>query len=104
VVALTVVGCLAALAVAYVGLYGFSPWGHDAYARAIGQVFAPVVMAGFAMKVAFFAVAVAVVPVAASLGGSRRMESVPDAAPRGLVGVFVLLALAEGVSIALLYA
>jgi phospholipid/cholesterol/gamma-HCH transport system permease protein len=104
VLALTAVGCLAALAVAYVGLYGFSPWGHEAFARAIGQVFAPVVMAGFTLKVAFFAVAVAVVPVAASVGGSRRMESVPDAAPRGLVGVFVLLALAEGASVALLYA
>lgn len=101
---LTVVGCLAALAVAYVGLYGFSPWGHAAYARVIGQVFAPVVLAGFALKVAFFAVAVAVVPVAANVGGSRRMESVPDAAPRGLVGVFVLLALVEGASIALQYA
>jgi phospholipid/cholesterol/gamma-HCH transport system permease protein len=104
VLALTVVGCLVALVVAYVGLYGFSPWGHDAYARVIGQVFAPAVLAGFAMKVAFFAVAVAVVPVAASVGGSRRMDSVPAAAPRGLVGVFVILALVEGGSIALQYA
>jgi len=32
------------------------------------------------------------------------MDSVPEAAPRGLVGVFVLLALAEGASVALLYA
>jgi phospholipid/cholesterol/gamma-HCH transport system permease protein len=103
VLALTAIGCVAALAAAYAGLYGFSPWGHDAYARAIGQVFAPAVMAGFALKVAFFAVAVAVVPVAASVGGSRRMESVSDAAPRGLVRVFVLLALAEGASIAVQY-
>jgi phospholipid/cholesterol/gamma-HCH transport system permease protein len=104
VLVLSVVGCLVALAVAYLGLYGLSPWGHGAYARTIGQVFAPVAMTGFALKIAFFAVAVAVVPVAASLGGSRRMASVPNAAPRGLVGVFVLLALAEGVSIAILYA
>jgi len=104
VLALTAVGCLVALLVAYVGLYGFSPWGHDAYARAIGQVFAPAVLAGFALKVGFFAVAVATVPVAASVGGSREMRSVPDAAPRGLVGVFVMLALVEGASIALQYA
>jgi phospholipid/cholesterol/gamma-HCH transport system permease protein len=104
VLALTAVGCLVALVVAYVGLYGFSPWGHGAYARAIGQAFAPAVLAGFALKVAFFAVAVATVPVAASVGGSREMRSVPDAAPRGLVGVFVVLALVEGASIALQYA
>ena len=104
VLALTAVGCFVALVVAYVGLYGFSPWGHDAYARAIGQAFAPAVLAGFALKVSFFAVAVAVVPVAASVVGSRDTASVPDAAPRGLVGVFVILGLVEGASIALQYA
>lgn len=104
VVALTVAGCFVALLAAYAGLYGFSPWGHEAYARAIGNAFAPVVMVGFALKVAFFAVAVSVVPVAASVGGPREMGSVPEAAPRGLVGVFVLLALAEGASVALQYA
>lgn len=101
---LTVIGCVVALGAAYVGVYGFSPWGHEAYARAIGQAFAPVVLAGFALKVAFFAVAVAVVPVAASVAGPRAMSSVPDAAPRGLVGVFVMLALAEGAAIAFQYA
>ena len=50
------------------------------------------------------AVAVAVVPVAASVVGSRDTASVPDAAPRGLVGVFVILGLVEGASIALQYA
>ncbi len=104
VLALTATGCLAALAVAYVGVYGFSPWGHDAFARAIGQAFAPVVLAAFALKVAFFAVIVAVVPVAAGLGGTGGEGSVPEAAPRGLVGVFVLLGLAEGASVALQYA
>ena len=104
VLVLTVTGCIVALVTAYAGLYGFSPWGHGAFARAIGSVFEPVVMAGFALKISFFAVAVAVVPVAASVAGSRAMNSVPDAAPRGLVRVFVMLALAEGASIALQYA
>ncbi len=104
VLSLTAIGGLVALLVAYVGLYGFSPWGHDAYARVIGRVFAPAVLAGLALKVAFFAVVVAVVPVAASVGGPRSLDSVPDAAPRGLVGIFALLALAEACSIALLYA
>ncbi len=104
VLALTAIGCLVALVTAYVGLYGLSPWGHAAYSRAIGQVFAPAVLAGFAMKVAFFALAVAVIPVAASLGASADLRSVPDAAPRGLVRLFVSLALVEAASLALKYA
>jgi len=104
VLALTVIGGLVTLLVAYVGLYGLSPWGHAAYARAIGHVFAPAVLAGFAMKVAFFAIAVAVIPVAAGLASSSDLRSVPDAAPRGLVGIFVVLALVEAVSLAIKYA
>ena len=104
VIALTAIGCLVALVTAYVGLYGLSPWGHAAFSRAIGQVFAPAVLAGFAMKVAFFALAVAVIPVAASLGASADLRFVPDAAPRGLVRLFVSLALVEAFSLALKYA
>ncbi len=103
VVALTAIGSLVALVMAYVGTYGVSRWGHEAYARAIGQVFEPVVLAGLGLKVALFAVAVAVIPVAASLGAPRELRSVPEAAPRGLVRLFVILALVEAVSLALKY-
>ena len=92
-----------ALAVAYVGLYGLSPWGHAAYSRAIGQVFHPLVLAGFAIKVSFFTIAVAVVPVATGLAASRGIRSAADAAPRGLVRLFVALALVEAVSLAAEY-
>ena len=104
VASLTAVGAVLLVAVAYAGLYGFSPWGHDPFARAVGHVFAPVVLAGFAVKVACFAVTVAVVPVAAGLEAPRRAGAVPLAAPRGLVGVFLCLALVEGASLALKYA
>jgi phospholipid/cholesterol/gamma-HCH transport system permease protein len=103
VLALTAIGSLVALAVAYVGLYGLSPWGHAAFSRAIGQVFDPLVIAGFALKVAFFSLAVAVIPVASGLGTLRRMRSVPEAAPLGLVRVFLCLALVEAVSLAVKY-
>ncbi len=103
VLALTATGCAVALAVAYVGQYGLSPWGHSAYSRALGQVFHPLVLAGFALKVAFFAILVGVIPVAASLGMPRGMRSVPEAAPRGLVRLFVGLALVEAVSLAAEY-
>ncbi|HEX4943779.1 MAG TPA: ABC transporter permease [Usitatibacteraceae bacterium] len=103
VLALTAIGGLVALVMAYVGVYGLSPWGHAAYSRAIGQVFEPVVLAGLALKVVLFAFAVAVIPVAASLGASRDLRSVPEAAPRGLVLLFVVLALLEAASLAIKY-
>ncbi|MBL0143255.1 MAG: ABC transporter permease [Betaproteobacteria bacterium] len=104
VLALTAIGILVALVVAYVGLYGFSPWGHAAYSRAIGQVFGSAELAGLGLKVVFFALAVAVIPVAASLGSSPDPGTVPEAAPRGLVRLFVGLALVEAASLALTYA
>ena len=103
VLALTAVGCAIALMVAYVGLYGFSPWGHSVFSRAIGQVFDPVLLAGFALKVSLFAIAVGVIPVAASMGTPRDARSVSEAAPRGLVRIFVGLALVEAVSLAARY-
>ena len=104
VLALTAIGMLVALVIAYVGIYGFSPWGHAAYSRVIGQVLGPAELVGLAIKVGFFAVAVAVIPVAAGLGAPRAMASVPEAAPHGLVRIFVTLALVEAGSIALKYA
>jgi phospholipid/cholesterol/gamma-HCH transport system permease protein len=104
VLVLTATGGAVALVVAYAGLYGLSPWGHAAYSRAVGQVFDPLVLVGFALKVTLFALAVAVIPVAASLGIRRDLRSVPEAAPRGLVGLFVGLALVEAVSLAVKYA
>ena len=103
VVALTTVGSLVALVMAYVGTYGLSRWGHEVYARAIGQVFEPAILAGLGLKVALFAIAVGVIPVAASLGAPRELRSVSEAAPRGLVRVFVILALVEAVSLAIKY-
>ncbi len=103
VLALTAAGCLAALVTAYLGLYGLSPWGHAAFARTVGQAFGPAVAFGLALKVLFFALAVAVIPVAASLAAPRDERLVAAAAPRGLVRVFASLALMEVVALAFTY-
>lgn len=103
VMALTAIGGVVALAVAYVGLYGFSPWGHSAFSRAIGQVFEPLLLAGFALKVSLFALAVGAIPVATSLGSGHELRDVPQAAPRGLVRLFVGLALVETIALAAKY-
>ena len=63
-----------ALVLAYLTVYGFSPWGLPAYTHAVGGIFSPAVGLIFALKTGLFALAVAVVPLAAAAR--------PDAAGR----------------------
>jgi phospholipid/cholesterol/gamma-HCH transport system permease protein len=55
-----------ALVLAYLTVYGFSPWGFASYTRSVGGVFTPAVTLIFTLKTLFFSLAVAVVPLAAS--------------------------------------
>lgn len=57
---------LVALVLAYLTVYGFSPWGLPAYTRSVGGVFTPAVTLIFCLKTLFFSLAVAVVPLAAA--------------------------------------
>ncbi len=63
-----------ALLLAYLTVYGFSPWGLPAYTHAVGGIFSPAVSLIFGLKTSLFALAVAVVPLAAAAR--------PDAAGR----------------------
>lgn len=63
---LAAVSCVVALVLAYLTVYGFSPWGLPSYTRSVGSVFTPAVTLIFALKTLFFSLAVAVVPLAAS--------------------------------------
>lgn len=63
---LAAVSCVVALVLAYLTVYGFSPWGLPAYTRSVGGVFTPAVTLIFSLKTLFFSLAVAVVPLAAS--------------------------------------
>jgi phospholipid/cholesterol/gamma-HCH transport system permease protein len=71
---LAALSCVIALVLAYLTVYGFSPWGLSAYTRSVGSVFTPAVTLIFGLKTFFFSLAVAVVPLAAS--------AQPDAAGR----------------------
>jgi len=64
VVTLAALSSLVALVLTYVMVYGLSPWGLQAYTRAVGSVFTPVVSLIFVLKTLFFSLAVAVVPLA----------------------------------------
>lgn len=73
------VSCVVALVLAYLTVYGFSPWGFASYTRSVGSVFTPAVTLIFSLKTFFFSLAVAVVPLAASaqrdLGGRYARRS-----------------------------
>jgi phospholipid/cholesterol/gamma-HCH transport system permease protein len=67
VLTLTAVSAVLALIIAYVVVYGLSPWGFDAYTRMVGRVFGPAIALGFAVKSLLFSLAVGVIPIAASM-------------------------------------
>lgn len=77
---LAALACVVCLVLTYLTVYGFSPWGLPAYTRSVGQVFSPTVTLIFTLKTLFFALAVGVVPLAASAqsddrgGFSRRSD------------------------------
>jgi phospholipid/cholesterol/gamma-HCH transport system permease protein len=99
-VTLAALSCVVALAIAYLAVYGFTIAGLAAYTRVFGHVFTPAVSLLFVLKTLFFALAVAIIPMASGLydiegGGSRE-----SAALQGLVRMFAVLLVLEAVSLA----
>lgn len=75
VLTLTAVSAVLALVIAYVVVYGLSPWGFDAYTRMVGRVFGPAIALGFAVKSLLFSLAVGVIPIAASMLNASMADS-----------------------------
>jgi phospholipid/cholesterol/gamma-HCH transport system permease protein len=103
VVSLTVLSCALAIGLAYVAMYGGSPWGFGEFTRVVGRMFGPATMLGFALKCLLFGAAVAVIPIAAGLEASDRTKSAPVAVLRGMVRLFLVLGAIEVVSLAARY-
>ncbi|GAA4414890.1 MlaE family ABC transporter permease [Quisquiliibacterium transsilvanicum] len=93
-----------AMLIAYLVMYGLSPWALDPYLRIIGQVFAPVVVTGLALKTLFFGLAVAAIPVSAALSIPRNLRLVPAAIRDGMARLGVALVAIEVGSLAVMYA
>jgi phospholipid/cholesterol/gamma-HCH transport system permease protein len=93
VLALAMVSSVLALVLAYLVVYGLSPWGLPGYTRTVGQVFDLAVSLGFVLKVLFFSLAVAVVPMAANLERARTDRD--STMQPGAVRLFVVLFLLE---------
>jgi len=102
VLTLAMVSSMIALVLAYLTVYGLSPWGLPGYTRTVGQVFDLAVTLGFILKTVFFSLAVAVVPMAASLETPRQPANTDTVQP-GAVRLFLVLLLIEAASLAIKY-
>jgi phospholipid/cholesterol/gamma-HCH transport system permease protein len=87
------------LALAYLLVHGFTPWGFERFTRQVGQVFTPAVSLIFMLKTLAFGAAVSVVPL-----GSALHDPVGPASPlplelQGLVRLLMALLAVEVVSL-----
>ncbi|MEC5160411.1 MULTISPECIES: MlaE family ABC transporter permease [unclassified Janthinobacterium] len=63
---LAAVSCVLSLVLAYLTIYGFTPWALQGYTRTVGQVFNPAVTLILMLKIVFFSFAVGLIPLASS--------------------------------------
>lgn len=101
VLTLAMLSSVIALVLAYLTVHGLSLWGLPGYTRTVGHVFDLAVTLGFALKTILFSLAVAVVPIAASLDPFRIVAS--DAVQPGAVRLFLVLLLIEAASLVVKY-
>ena len=101
VLALAMISSLIALLLAYLMVYGLSPWGLPGFTRTVGQVFDLTVSLSFILKAFFFSMAVAVVPLAASL--ENTAESAQSGIQPGAVRLFLVLLMLEAASLVVKY-
>ena len=87
------------LLLAYLSVYGFTPAGFAGYTRTVGHVFSPAVSMIFALKIVFFSFAVSLIPIASVLYDRPRSQSAMSAELQGLVRMFLVILLIEGVSL-----
>ncbi len=64
---LVAVSCVMSLGLAYLNIYGFTPWGFGGYTRVVGQVFSPAVSIILVMKTLAFSLAVSLIPMASAV-------------------------------------
>ena len=98
---LAAVSCALSLVLAYLTLYGFTPWALPGYTRVVGQVFNPAVTLILVLKVVFFSAAVGLIPMASSYydgpGVSRRRSAAHGLSD--MVRLFAVILLIEVASL-----
>ncbi len=103
VLSLAMVSSVIVLILAYVSVYGSSPWGVLDYTRTVGRVFNPAVTIGFILKTVFFGLAVAVIPSAAILEVQRYGRQSSSTVQPGAMRLLFVLLLIEAGSLAVKY-
>ncbi len=98
-ITLAALSSVVALITAYIAVYGFTVTGFAVYTRLFGQVFNPVVTLIFMLKTLFFSLAVALIPIASGVYDIITATTRTRAEMRGLVRMFAVLLLIEGVSL-----
>jgi phospholipid/cholesterol/gamma-HCH transport system permease protein len=100
---LAMVSSVIVLVLAYVNVYGMSPWGLMDYTRTVGRVFDPAVSIGFALKTVLFGLAVAIIPTAAMLDTHRPARDLSSTVQPGAIRLLFVLILIEAGSLAVKY-
>ena len=103
VLSLAMVSSVIVLFLAYVSVYGTSPWGVLEYTRTVGRVFDPAVTLGFILKTIFFGLAVAVIPTAAILEMHRFGRHSSSTVQPGAIRLLFVLLVIEAASLAVKY-
>lgn len=98
-ITLASLSCVVAGFLAYLGVYGFTTAGVDAYMHTAGRVFEPLFTFIFGLKTLFFAIAVSVIPMASGLNNIEDDGSRESAALQGLVRMFGVLLVLEALSL-----
>ena len=103
VLTLAMVSSIIVLVLAYINVYGVSPWGLADYTRTVGRVFDPAVTIGFALKTVLFGFAVAVIPAAALVEIQRFGRASYSTMQPGAVRLLFVLFLIEAGSLVFKY-
>ena len=101
VVTLAAVSSLVALVMAYIVVYGLSPWGLVEYTRMVGRVFDPGIAVAFILKTVLFSLAVSIIPIASVMQTRRQFIGAVNSVPKGTVRLFLALVLIEGASLSI---
>jgi phospholipid/cholesterol/gamma-HCH transport system permease protein len=96
---LAAVSCVVTLVAAYLSAYGFTTSGFAAYTRTVGHVFSPAVSLIFGLKILFFGITVALMPIAAALDAAPRRRANTSVELQGLVRMFLVIVLIEVASL-----
>jgi phospholipid/cholesterol/gamma-HCH transport system permease protein len=92
------VSCVLTLVLAYLSIYGFTPYALQGYTRVVGQIFNPAVSMILALKIVFFSFAVGMIPLASAyFGASARLRHVHGLSD--MVRMFSVLLLIEAASL-----